>query len=800
MTAPESPAASPAGVPKRERPASRLSALVAAGLLVWLLIAGGFLGLRVLMQERPQFVGPATRSAMITLVQDSPQAVFRRVGDDVAAVRALRPEFSEVIFDLQGRHDHRGLKTVVEMGGTVVARHVLTNALAEPIFVLFRCPHPRAGDPAGPLQASGLRLRSSVPGLEESVRDAWLWSGEVAPHAAATVEVSYQAAALKGIRYQVNGPGGEAVKRLKVELRRTGLESLRVEAGEGALVEAGGPILWERGNFLGPDGFAAAISEVRNLHDSLLQLLEIGPLVCLLFLVAVAAAVGSCRPLTVAQVLTLSVGHALYFPLVVYLSARFSFAVALVLSAVVPGGLLLNYARVQWGNRAGLGGGAFVLGLYQVFPTLAAFAGWNRGLVLLCLGLVTFAVLIQLQNRALRPVAAALAVLGGCLFPEPVRAGEVQVLLPAQLVPGWPNTNLAPSAPLLSFAPANYRAVQHGEQFEVTASAPFTVLRPGDAPVPLFVLAVYLRSQVMDADSAEVAAFATVSNRPALLALKAGSGTLRLTYRVPVETRDGRKRVGIPLLSATAGEVRVESARPDLLPLTGSLWSRQSSEGKTIHEFGVVGEDRLALEWRDGEETGPGNLPPESRSMYGIGITLAQHLTVIGSDGSATQFSEFDLPATADREFRLRLPPRTKLVSVSVNGAEVAAPPVDGSLCQLRLPEMPPQRTGYRVSFRFAGEPVRLGFVGVCELALPETLLTAGSVRWTVALPAGFSTQVLASGLETQKSPPDLARFGDYGRLVNPGASLHLTKELAPPGPVTLSLRYRQAVTGWDAP
>lgn len=775
--------------------------MVAAGAIAWLIVSGGFLGLRMLMQERPQFVGPATRSAMTTLVQDSPQAVFRRAGDDVAAVRTLRPALSEVTFDLRGHHDHRGLKTVVEMGGTVVARHVLTNAQAEPIFVLFRCPHPRADGAAGlPLQASGLRLRSSVPGLEESARDAWLWSGEVAAHAAATVEVSYQAAALKGVRYQVKGSGGDAVKRLKIELRRTGLESLRVESGEGALVDAGGPVLWEREDFLGPDGFAATISEVRNLHDSLLQLLEIGPLVCLLFLVAVAAAVGSCRPLTVAQVLTLSAGHALYFPLVVYLSARFSFAVALALAVAVPGGLLLNYARVQWGNRAGLVGGAFVLGLYQVFPTLAAFAGWNRGLVLLCLGLVTFAVLIHLQNRALRPTAVILAVLVGCLFPEPARAGEVQVLLPAQLATGWLATNAAPPPPLLTFEPSNYRAVQRGEQFEVTASVPFRVLRPGETPVPLFGLAVHLRSQSVDADSAETAAFVTVSNRPSLLALKTGGGALHVTYRVPVELRDGRKRAEIPMMMSTAGEIRVETTRQQLQHLTGSLWSRQSAEDKFIHEFGVVGEDRLTLEWRDSEENAPDNPPAGSHSLYGIGITLAQHLTVIGSDGSSTHFAEFDLPVVPDREFRLRLAPRTKLVSVSVNGAEVAAPPVEGLLCRLRLPESSPQRTCHRVSFRFAGEPVRLGFVGVTELALPETLLTAGSVRWTVALPAGFSTQILASGLETQKSPPDLARFGDYGRLVNPGASLHLAKELAPPGPVTLSLRYRQAVTVWDSP
>lgn len=76
--------------------------MVAAGAIAWPIVSGGFWGLRMHMQERPQFVGPATRSAMTTLVQDSPQAVFRRAGDDVAAVRTLRPALSEVTFDLRG--------------------------------------------------------------------------------------------------------------------------------------------------------------------------------------------------------------------------------------------------------------------------------------------------------------------------------------------------------------------------------------------------------------------------------------------------------------------------------------------------------------------------------------------------------------------------------------------------------------------------------------------------------------------------------------------------------------------------
>jgi hypothetical protein len=120
-------------------PSPRLAAVpVAVGLLSWVMIAFGFLGLRMLMQERPQFVGPPMRSSTSELVQESPRVVVRRVTDDIAAIKPAQPESSEVQFDLRGHRDHRGLRTVLDMSGSVVARHVLTNANEEPLFVLFR--------------------------------------------------------------------------------------------------------------------------------------------------------------------------------------------------------------------------------------------------------------------------------------------------------------------------------------------------------------------------------------------------------------------------------------------------------------------------------------------------------------------------------------------------------------------------------------------------------------------------------------------------------------------------------------
>ena len=128
--------------------------------------------------------------------------------------------------------------------------------------------------------------------------------------------------------------------------------------------------------------------------------------------------------------LTIAAGYAFYFPLILYLSANLSFVWALIIAVVVPGVLLVNYARWLLGSNLAVLGGAIFLGLYQVFPTLAAFAGWNRGMVLLCLGVVTLAVLINLQNRALKQRGAVVALLFSLLVSSfdsggaEVQAGE----------------------------------------------------------------------------------------------------------------------------------------------------------------------------------------------------------------------------------------------------------------------------------------------------------------------------------------------------------------------------------------
>jgi len=236
------------------------------GLLGWAAISLGFFGLKMLMQERPEFVGQPMRVSMAELVQDSPQIVVRKVSDDVSVIKAIQPESSEVSFDMQGRRDYRGLRTIRDMSGEFHARHVLTNAFEEPIFILFKCPHPRTenGDEQS-LLAAELRLQASVNGIQENVTNAWFWSGTLEPHGSAGIEVSYHVASLKGVTYRVSGLNGNQVKHLRATFHRRDLALMRFESGDGTKRPADETVLWERRDFLAPDFFSAEIEEGRNL-------------------------------------------------------------------------------------------------------------------------------------------------------------------------------------------------------------------------------------------------------------------------------------------------------------------------------------------------------------------------------------------------------------------------------------------------------------------------------------------------------------------------------------------------------
>ena len=68
---------------------SPLFAPLLAAFLSWALISLGFLGLKMLMKERPEFVGPPMRATQVELMQESPQAVMRKASDDVSVIKPV---------------------------------------------------------------------------------------------------------------------------------------------------------------------------------------------------------------------------------------------------------------------------------------------------------------------------------------------------------------------------------------------------------------------------------------------------------------------------------------------------------------------------------------------------------------------------------------------------------------------------------------------------------------------------------------------------------------------------------------
>jgi hypothetical protein len=519
----------------------------------------------------------------------------------------------------------------------------------------------------------------------------------------------------------------------------------------------------------------------------------------LLFLLAASAVIVVRQKLTAVQMFTIAAGYALYFPLMLYLSANFSFKWALVIAFLVPGLLLANYARWLLGSVLGLVGSLIFLLLYQVFPTLAAFAGWNRGMVLLCLGVVTLAVLINLQNRALKRKASGLAsLLVMFTLASNAAAAEVQVTLPAEIVSRMSEAKRHPTNSIISFGPAQYHVRQEKSYFQVEAQVPLQILRAGEVATPLFSIPVHLQKVQLDPPDADLAQLVALTNGLGLFAQRSGSGTLRLSYRAAVTMREGNQRVQVPLAIGPSGTVKLESSRGDIEVLMGNLWSKSTGDKLTTYDIGVAGADALLLEWRgDGASAlASAQTADKAREFYGIGVTRAQHLTVVNSDGSCTHFAEIDLPAFQSDEFRMKLPAKARLISVSVNGTEISLPVVEEQLCRVRIPARGGQQTSHRLSFRIACPAVQLGFMGALDLALPELFQTTGTLEWVVALPTGFETQVISSGLERQKASPDLSRFGDYGRILQSHINASLAKDLAPPGVVNLSLKYRQTLPG----
>jgi hypothetical protein len=67
-------------------------------------------------------------------------------------------------------------------------------------------------------------------------------------------------------------------------------------------------------------------------------------------------------------------------------------------------------------------------------------------------------------------------------------------------------------------------------------------------------------------------------------------------------------------------------------------------------------------------------------------------------------------------------------------------------------------------------------------------------LKWVIAFPAGFILQVISSGLDVPAQQPDLTGFGEYSRILKTHPQVALLKNLLPPTPVKVRLRYAQEI------
>jgi hypothetical protein len=417
--------------------------------------------------------------------------------------------------------------------------------------------------------------------------------------------------------------------------------------------------------------------------------------------------------------------------------------------------------------------------------------------VLLCLGGVTLFVLMNLQNHALRRSAAAALTALLLATPASLPAQEVQVLFPGRLVdvPGFAPAD-RPTV-VLSLGIAQYAISLHPRFLEVEASVHVEAHRKGGTAYPLFRQPVHLLEMTPPASLR----FATVSNVLHLQVVEAGEGTIRLRYRVPLAASGNRVSAQIPMLEVPSGSVEFAASRADLEFQGGSVWQKQTDNGSTRYELGVAGGEPLIVGWTgrlaeiaggiDGaaDDTGPAGDP-----IYGIRIPHSQHLTIINSDGTCSHFAEFQVPTAQPGPLDLQLPPDTQIISVSIDGVERERPRVSGARARIELPWANAGPQNRRVSLRLAYAPRPLKFMGQVELSLPQTDTTIGTLIWVIALPPGFQTRVLSSGLDVQHEPPDLAGFGDYGRVLRSHALVSLAKSLLPAIPVLARLKYYQRI------
>jgi hypothetical protein len=783
--------------------------MTAAVALSIAILWGGYLLLYQLLSVRPQFVGLNLQSVESWLLQDCPSFVSRKVGDPSYAYTHHSPRSCDVVFEMRTNEDKRGLKVIRSLSGECKSVIAIENPHAEPSHVLLRIPRPEELK-GGPIDISSFRLKAPN-GLEGKIHEtpgAILWSGQLAGGQRVEMEASYGIPAVSSVSFAVDPQSPQGMEEISVAVNFGQDVPLVLQGGTdtGKRVDKSSQV-WKRENIMSSGRFGVRLQDGHSVFQALQRLLQIAPLVGCMFVITLLALLKRGRKAQPSELLILTGVYGYYFPLLLYLNARYPFHWAFIIAFCASSAILLNYARFLLGFKKGVLGGLCLLGLFQVVPTLMAFARWDRGMCLLSLSAFTLFVLVDMQTQKLKERISSGALAACALFPPLVGMPEFPAPLfavPVVAESAAETQEPPPKESVLFRGEAYYEAKVLGGTVKVLARMPVKASAALSTREFLLPTVTALKTR----DLPEFLRVTVDSAGAWIRAEKSGVGEVCCLYEAATTSSAQRTKCRVSLYDNSEGKVRFESPHQNVRFSNAVVLSKEVLDGMTIFELSVHGGSAFEATWD--LKAGSGGNPDDSGAiqrsagtgLYELDIVNSCHLTIIEADGAVLHFAQFTITNESKlTELSLTIPPGSEITSVSIDGIE-STPPVhhEGS-CTVPLGNAPRSGKDRLVELRIRLAPVTLAFRGRCTLQLPKTVGTEKQVEWAIATPDDFEVEVRSGGFKPMREWRSQPRFGDYGTILEGTNLLTMSAALMPARPMSLELLYEQIIPGFtDSP
>jgi len=749
-----------------------------------------------LLHARPQFAGWGLRPETRMLVQGPHHIAVRLVGRPTHEIGRGTLASAHVDFAMTNVNDSRGLQVTRYLRGVLSGEYVLENPREEAIHVLWTLPFPDHRWNSSPTKGASVSFEGGRDGLATASDTAWEWSGILDPGERVSLALSYPLPALSELVYEGNASAADPLARLTIDGGDAPLVLLGVEPGQQEHERSA--FTWQSSSAM-TGGLGFRLRSGFSVFDALERLLQIAPLVTVMFLVTLLAVISRGRTPRGVEVCILSSAFAYYFPLVVYLNANFAMGWAVPIAFLASALVLLNYLRFLLGGRHGLLFGLALLSLYQVLPTMMAFAQWDRGLVLLSLGSVSLFAVVSLQTRRLKdsmaPGTAALIA----LCPLPLQDLDLRVSLPASLVPVARDEagEEEPEPGELLMGIIDYDIEWSPTVIRVAATIPVESTGASPFQVGLLPPGTFLESmEAPDFLRCHVGHTGLLAHQTG-----AGRGAVVVRYLVAVTSNANDHAVTVPTVLGSVGSAELRASRSDLRFPDSPVWMKSSTEGATTWLLGF-GAEPVNMNWKstaepepDVESEPPGVAPPPLAGVmqvHALQVTDVVHLTVLESDGRVLHFARFELPSqTAPEALEVVLPAGFELESMTIDEAIIEQPVVRDGLCLAPLGERPQKPRTRVVSMRFKCARKEYGFRGRFDLELPRHAGTEGRVEWVVRPPRDFTLTPVGTGMRRASEIPEHP-FGLFA-IADPGRDeVALVDVLVPAGRIEVGFYYIQ--------